>query len=121
MIRKWLHGSGSQKKNLNRYSRKEKELLFNGIGNFHKVCAHLNYRKGFVDHCFDKYEISLIWDHPDTDWFKVTPIRCIENNLILKRVMNETKKFIFEVPLNKVPLYINSFPELVQWRLIIGK
>jgi hypothetical protein len=33
----------------------------------------------------------------------------------------EVKKLLFNEPLERVPLYINDFPELARWRLRIGK
>jgi hypothetical protein len=31
------------------------------------------------------------------------------------------RKLIYEEPLHRVPLYINTFPTIVSWRLEIGK
>jgi hypothetical protein len=42
----------------------------------------------------------------------ITEIRYITNNLIT---------FLCRIPLTKVPLYINSFPELSRWRMSINK
>lgn len=33
----------------------------------------------------------------------------------------DIRKFIYEVPLYQVPLYINIYEEIVEWRLLIGK
>lgn len=35
--------------------------------------------------------------------------------------MIEIKKLLFVEPLERVPLFINDFPELSRWRLRIGK
>ena len=90
--------------------------MYNSIDNFHKIGIRLRYRKGFVDHFIDRHEISLVLDYPNTDWFKLG-----HEGLIHEYMMSETKKFLFDVSLNKVPLFINSFPELARWRLKIGK
>jgi hypothetical protein len=42
----------------------------------------------------------------------ISEIRLITNSLIT---------FLRRIPLTKVPLYINSFPELANWRMSIGK
>jgi len=38
-----------------------------------------------------------------------------------RSLSNALIKFLRKVPLIKVPLYINSFPELSKWRMSIGK
>lgn len=115
MIKKWLNGLGSPKRNLIRYNKKEKDILFDSLETDRRISIHVKFRKGFVDHFLSRHEIIVLLNHPDTDWGGGSM------GIIYKLMVNETKKFLFEVPLNKVPLYFNSFPELARWRLKIGK
>jgi len=36
-------------------------------------------------------------------------------------INDDLKNFIIEEPFKKVPLYINKYPDIVAWRLRIGK
>jgi hypothetical protein len=38
-----------------------------------------------------------------------------------RELLLDIRKFIYEVPLHQVPLYINVYDVLVEWRLKIGK
>ena len=35
--------------------------------------------------------------------------------------LNHMKRFLFEIPIEQVPLHLDVFPEIAKWRLKIGK
>ena len=39
----------------------------------------------------------------------------------VQKIVEEHIPFLFDVPLKKVPLYINKFPAVAKWRLKCGK
>jgi hypothetical protein len=54
----------------------------------------------------------------------LNPLDFIKNEYIPDNHINELiniRRFIYEVPLYQVPLYINIYEEIVEWRLLIGK
>jgi len=133
---------------VNNYTREEIDILFNEVGNklftgtvtIGDIRLHRAIDRETMMHIFyfesceleDHIILYSIVDgigtkgHPigfETD----EPVEQIFEKYRLEECkleqifLIEVKKFLFVEPLEKVPLFINDFPELARWRLRIGK
>jgi hypothetical protein len=59
----------------------------------------------FVDLNLDPFKLQNMWELKDTE----------------KDMLINMRKLIYEEPLPRVPLYINTLPIIVSWRLEMGK
>jgi hypothetical protein len=67
----------------------------------------------FLDPVVDLREIFVIGGGVNKEY-------CGQDQETYKKLLG-LKKFIYEVPFNQVPLYINTYDKLVKWRLRLGK
>jgi hypothetical protein len=69
------------------------------------------------------YDIFLffIFTDPNLDPFGLVPQSRSIPKESEREILKDIRKLIYEEPFYRVPLYINTYPEIVSWRLELGK
>jgi len=107
-----------ENRKMNSYTTDEINILLESINNVHghkKIV--LNSRGNVVN--YDLF-IFFVFTDPNLDPFELTPTnRAVDNSV--KNILKDIRKLIYEEPLYRVPLYINTYPDIASWRLELGK
>jgi len=99
-----------------KYSRKEIKHFLNTISKHDKIHLKIDVRLGFLEVSLNKDEIKKIL----LNKIDCTDI-CVVHGYIYLLSILKIKSFLFNEPLNRVPLYINELSIFVIWRLRIAK
>lgn len=88
------------------YSEDEiKEL----IDKLHNPINLIYNRKSILFVGVQKYEIRAVF------------VREYDHTSIEDLITKELRQFLFEEPFDRVPMFVNIYPEFTSWRLRIGK